>query len=218
MKDAESYGVLKSETSVAQAPSEFTVYWDPLDRSSIVDNNWAVGTIMGILPKSTGLIGATGRDQVTSLVALYGPRNTVLVALDDGTYEFTYGCTPDGCQLPEGSWEPWLYLGLDIKISEEAKIVSPAKLRAAQDVPGYKKLVDHFLTNKYTIRYSGGLVPDIYQQFTNNQGVFSNPISESSPAKLRLALEAATFGLLIEKATGGKTSDGVTSGSRMLKS
>jgi sedoheptulose-bisphosphatase len=129
LKDAESYGVLKSETSVAQAPSEFTVYWDPLDRSSIVDNNWAVGTIMGIWPKSTGLIGATGREQVTSLVALYGPRTTVLVALDDGTYEFTYGC------IPEASWEPWLDSGLDINISEEAKIVSPANLLAAQDVP-----------------------------------------------------------------------------------
>ena len=58
---------------------EFTVCWDPLDGSSIVDNNWAVGTIMGVWPKKTGLIGATGRDQVTSLVALYGPRTTVLV-------------------------------------------------------------------------------------------------------------------------------------------
>ena len=38
-----------------------------------------------------GLLGATGRDQVTSLVALYGPRTTVFVTLDDGVYEFTYG-------------------------------------------------------------------------------------------------------------------------------
>merc|ERR1711957_215715 len=49
---------------------EFTVCWDPLDGSSIVDNNWAVGTMIGIWPKKTGLIGATGRDQVTSLVYL----------------------------------------------------------------------------------------------------------------------------------------------------
>ena len=44
------------------------------------------------------------------------------------------------------------------------------------------------------------------------QGVFHNPTSDSSPAKLRLAFEAAPFGLLVEKA-GGKTSDGVTGGS-----
>merc|ERR1712157_589610 len=56
---------------------EYTVCWDPLDGSSIVDNNWAVGTMIGIWgPESgtgeDGLIGATGRDQVTSLVAIYG--------------------------------------------------------------------------------------------------------------------------------------------------
>lgn len=188
---------------------EFTVCWDPLDGSSIVDNNWAVGTIIGIWPKSTGLIGATGRDQVTSLVAIYGPRTTVLVALDDGTYEFSYGCTPEGCQLPDGSFEPWICSRHNVQIAKESKIFSPANLRAAQDVPGYKKLVDYYLENRYTLRYSGGLVPDIYQQFTKTMGVFANPTSPSSPAKIRLSFEAAPFALLVEKA-GGKSSDGVT--------
>jgi sedoheptulose-bisphosphatase len=49
-------------------------------------------------------------------------------------------------------------------------------------------------------------------QFTKQQGVFANPTSAGSPAKLRLAFEAAPFGLLVEKA-GGKTSDGVTGNS-----
>jgi len=192
--------------------AEYTVCWDPLDGSSIVDNNWAVGTMIGIWPKKTGLIGAKGSDQVTSLVALYGPRTTVLVALDDGTFEFTYGCTPEGCQLEDGTWEPWICSRDSIKINKDCKIFSPANLRAAQDVPGYKKLVDHYMENRYTLRYSGGLVPDVYQQFTKTQGIFTNPTSPSSPAKLRLAFEAAPFGLLVEKA-GGKTSDGVTGGS-----
>jgi len=191
---------------------EFTVCWDPLDGSSIVDNNWAVGTIVGVWPKSTGLIGATGRDQVTSLVALYGPRTTVLVALDDGTYEFTYGCTPDGCMLDNGEFYPWICSRNDIQIRKESKIFSPANLRAAQEIPGYKKLVDYYLEERYTLRYSGGLVPDIFQQFTKGMGVFANPTSPKSPAKLRLAFEAAPFGLLVEK-SGGKTSDGITGGS-----
>jgi len=182
---------------------EFTVCWDPLDGSSIVDNNWAVGTMIGIWPKSTGLIGATGRDQVTSLVAIYGPRTTVLVALDDGTYEFSYGCTPEGCQLPDGTWEPWICSRHDIKIEPDCKIFSPANLRATQDVPGYKKLIDYYMAELFTLRYSGGL---------KTQGIFSNPTSPSSPAKLRLAFEAAPFALLVEKA-GGKSSDGVTGGS-----
>jgi sedoheptulose-bisphosphatase len=37
------------------------------------------------------MLGATGRDQVTSIIVLYGPRTTALVACDDGVYEFTCG-------------------------------------------------------------------------------------------------------------------------------
>mmetsp|Transcript_15767 Transcript_15767/g.23729 ORF Transcript_15767/g.23729 Transcript_15767/m.23729 type:complete len:287 (-) Transcript_15767:2804-3664(-) len=183
---------------------QYVVCWDPLDGSSIVDNNWAVGTMIGIWDKKTGLIGATGRDQVTSIVALYGPRTTVLVALDDGCYEFSYGV--------EGQEGSWICSRERIQISKECKIFSPANMRAAQDLPGYKELLDHYQENRFTLRYSGGLVPDVYQQFTKGQGVFSNPTSISSPAKLRLAFEAAPFGLLVEKA-GGSTSDGVSGGS-----
>ena len=178
---------------------KFCVCWDPLDGSSIVDNNWAVGTILGIWPSSTGILGATGRDQVASMVALYGPRTTVFVTLDDGVYEFTYGANGvDG----------WLCSRDKIEIAEESKIFAPANMRAAQDLPEYSELINYWMTNRYTLRYSGGLVPDICQQFTKRQGVFANPTSDSSPAKLRLAFEAAPFGLLVEKA-GGKTSNGI---------
>jgi sedoheptulose-bisphosphatase len=187
---------------------EFTVCWDPLDGSSIVDNNWAVGTMIGVWPKRTGLIGATGRDQVTSIVALYGPRTTVLVALDDGTYEFTYGCKLSDTTI-DTTKEPWVCTRHAIEISPSCKIFSPANMRAAQDLPGYKDLIDYYMTNRYTLRYTGGLVPDVYQQFTKKMGVFCNPTSEKSPAKLRLAFEAAPFGLLVEK-SGGLTSDGIT--------
>merc|ERR1719331_2419680 len=78
------------EVRKMHADGKFSICWDPLDGSSIVDNNWAVGTIVGIWPSSTGVIGATGRDQATSMVALYGPRTTTFVTLDDGVYEFTY--------------------------------------------------------------------------------------------------------------------------------
>lgn len=193
---------------------EFTVCWDPLDGSSIVDNNWAVGTMIGVWPKKTGLIGATGRDQVTSVVALYGPRTTVLVALDDGTYEFTYGCNADGSDAvsADENNEQWICSRYNVKIKPDCKIFSPANLRASQDLDGYRELVDYYMVNRYTLRYTGGLVPDVYQQFTKKQGIFCNPTSERSPAKLRLAFEAAPFGLLVEK-SGGKTSDGKTGGS-----
>ena len=70
------WDMAKSSKNVREASSEeepvmvstsgdrFTICWDPLDGSSIVDNNWAVGTIVGIWNKTTGMLGATGRDQV----------------------------------------------------------------------------------------------------------------------------------------------------------
>ena len=134
-----------------EGTGEFTVCWDPLDGSSIIDNNWAVGTMIGVWPKSTGLIGATGRDQVTSVIALYGPRTTVLVALDDGVYEFTYGAIPEGSNL-DPKETPWICTRHEIKISEDSKIFSPANLRSAQDLPGYQKLVNYYMTQRYTLR------------------------------------------------------------------
>lgn len=41
----------------------FSVAFDPLDGSSIVDTNFSVGTIFGIWPGNK-LTGITGRDQV----------------------------------------------------------------------------------------------------------------------------------------------------------
>eukprot|EP00747_Dinoflagellata_sp_TGD_P167653 gnl/TRDRNA2_/TRDRNA2_192409_c0_seq1.p1 gnl/TRDRNA2_/TRDRNA2_192409_c0~~gnl/TRDRNA2_/TRDRNA2_192409_c0_seq1.p1 ORF type:complete len:330 (+),score=82.51 gnl/TRDRNA2_/TRDRNA2_192409_c0_seq1:63-1052(+) len=179
----------------------FVLCWDPLDGSSIVDNNWAVGTIVGIWDRKTGLLGATGRDQLMSLVVEYGPRATAIVTLDDGVYEFT---------LQDGG--NWVCSRERIEIAKESKMFSPANLRAAQDLPGYNELIGHWMKERYTLRYTGGLVPDVYQQFTKKQGIFTNPTSPKAPAKLRIAFEAAPFANLVEKA-GGKSSDGVSGGS-----
>merc|ERR1712129_611051 len=116
---------------------KFCICWDPLDGSSIVDNNWAVGTIIGIWGSETGIIGASGRDQVTAMVALYGPRTT--------------------------GFDGWVCSRERVQISPDTKIFSPANLRAAQDVPEYKELVDYWMENRYTLRYTGGLVPDVCQ-------------------------------------------------------
>ena len=40
------------------ADGKFCVVWDPLDGSAIVDNNWAVGSIIGVWGAETGILGA----------------------------------------------------------------------------------------------------------------------------------------------------------------
>jgi len=206
---------------------KFSLVWDPLDGGArgsdilnsknthaIVDNNWAVGSLVGIYPSSKGIVGAKGRDQVGSMVALYGPRTTVLVNLDDGVYEFTYGCfNEDFCLIDDLTGEPlWICSRERIEIAPKATIFSAANLRATQDLPAYQELIKYWGENSYSLRYTGAFVSDISQQFTKRQGVFSNPTSQEAPAKLPLCYAALPFALLVEKA-GGKTSDGVTGGS-----
>uniref|UniRef100_A0A2P2L896 Sedoheptulose-1 family protein n=2 Tax=Rhizophora mucronata TaxID=61149 RepID=A0A2P2L896_RHIMU len=67
----------------------FSVAFDPLDGSSIVDTNFSVGTIFGVWPGEK-LTGVRGRDQVAAAMGVYGPRTTYILALKDapGTHEF----------------------------------------------------------------------------------------------------------------------------------
>jgi len=200
-------GASEEEPEVREmhANGKYCICWDPLDGSAIVDNNWAVGTIIGIWPAATGILGATGRDQVASMVANYGPRTTAFVTLDDGVYEFTLGVN---------GFDGWLCSRERVQIKKQSKIFSPANLRTARhELPGYGDLIDYWLDERYTLRFCGGLVPDICQQFSKGQGILTNPPGGSTaPAKLRLAFEAAPFSKLVELA-GGKSSDAVTGGS-----
>ena len=49
-----------------------------------------------------------------------------------------------------------------VQIQRQSKIFSPANLRTARhELPGYGDLIDYWLDNRYTLRFCGGLVPDM---------------------------------------------------------
>jgi fructose-1,6-bisphosphatase len=51
------------------------VTFDPLDGSSVIGQNWAVGTIVGIWPHDDKiLVGKTGRAMIGGCCCIYGPR------------------------------------------------------------------------------------------------------------------------------------------------
>jgi len=54
--------------------------------------------------------------------------------------------------------------------SSEGKLFAPGNLRAIQDNPGYKALHDYWLENKYQLRYTGGMVPDVNQILVKGKG------------------------------------------------
>ena len=85
---------------------------------------------------------------------------------------------------------------------------SPGNLRAIYDNPEYAELIKYWMDNQYTLRYTGGMVPDVFQIIVKEKGVFSNVISPSTKAKLRLLFEVAPLALLVEKAGGASSCDG----------
>eukprot|EP00274_Cyanoptyche_gloeocystis_P007263 CAMPEP_0196667536 /NCGR_PEP_ID=MMETSP1086-20130531/65137_1 /TAXON_ID=77921 /ORGANISM="Cyanoptyche gloeocystis , Strain SAG4.97" /LENGTH=422 /DNA_ID=CAMNT_0042004875 /DNA_START=27 /DNA_END=1296 /DNA_ORIENTATION=+ len=217
----------QSDVIALNSKGKFSVAFDPLDGSSIIDTNFAVGTIFGVWPGKESsaaldgssiidtnfavgtifgvwpgkeLVGRTGREQVASGLGIYGPRTVLMlsVGLDKGTHEFQLEA--------DGSW---LHMKEVYSIGE-GKLFAPGNLRATMDNEGYKKLVDYWLDEKYQLRYTGGMVPDVNQIIVKGRGVFANPASAKAPAKLRVLYECAPIALLIE-AAGGKSSDGVKS-------
>ena len=57
-----AYGASEEEPEIVKCnpKGEYTICWDPLDGSSIVDNNWAVGTIIGVFVRGVLLSCGAG--------------------------------------------------------------------------------------------------------------------------------------------------------------
>lgn len=175
----------------------FSVGFDPLDGSSIVDCNFAVGTIIGIFP-GNGLLNRSGRDQSASMIAQYGPKVTIAIAINASNSTTGVAIAMELTMLPS----EWCVTKERLSIAPKAKTFAPGNLRATADNEYYRRLVAFWIENKYTLRYSGGLVPDVYHILIKGEGVLANASSPGAKAKLRLLFEAAPIALIIEAAGG----------------
>lgn len=176
--------------------AKFTVVFDPLDGSSLVDVNFAVGSIFGIYP-SGDLIGKTGDEQLAACYAVYGPHTTFVLTIKKGVHEFRLADDGNFYLTKE-----------DLRISEESKYFAPGNLRAAAEREDYLKLVNEWIKKGLTLRYSGGMVPDINHILLKGSGIFTYPgYSKAPQGKLRLLFECNPFALLVEQA-GGVATDG----------
>ena len=85
---------------------------------------------------------------------------------------------------------------------------APGNLRATAEREDYFDLVARYIKEKYTLRYSGGMVPDVHHLLKKGAGVFLYPGMPSAPdGKLRMLYECGPMAYLVEQA-GGASSNG----------
>ncbi len=195
-----SFGSEEQDDIIELDPSlPFSVVYDPLDGSSLVDVNFAIGSIFGIYAGAQ-VLNRTPREQVAALYVLYGPRTLLTYSTGNGVHQFFLNEVGEFTLLRE-------FIG----IGDEAKTYSPGNLRAVNDTEQYKRMMDIWLSEESTLRYSGCMVADVHHIISKGQGIFTNIGGSKYPqGKLRLAFECGPFAYLVEQA-GGKASDGVNS-------
>jgi len=173
---------------------KFSVAYDPLDGSSLVDVNLAVGTIVSIYAGCN--IMQPGRNQVAALYILYGPRTTMVFSTGRGVHEFAMN------QLME-----YTLVRENVRVEPRGSIYSPGGQRNLYS-PGTESFVRGLEVNGAKLRYSGGFVPDINQILMKGKGIFLYPHLQGHPqGKLRLLYELNPMAFLMEQA-GGAASTG----------
>jgi len=180
----------------AQANAEglYSVAYDPLDGSSLVDVNLAVGTIVSVY-KGCDLL-QEGRNQVAAIYILYGPRVSLVYSVGNGVYEFTMNHLMEYTLTRE-----------NVRMKPSGDIYSPGGLRNKYS-EGTEKYVRYLEAKGSKLRYSGGFVPDINQVLMKGKGLFMYPALNGSPnGKLRLLFELNPMAFLVENA-GGAATDG----------
>ncbi len=169
---------------------EYHVAMDPLDGSSNLRSNNAMGTIFGVYTERPP---ALGRDLVASGFVLYGPITTMIVARDGEVTD--YLLENDVPQV----------LAEDVTLPEDPDIYG-----FGGDVPNW---TDDFLAfareieQELKLRYGGAMIADINQLLTYG-GIFAYPALEHKPdSKLRLQFEGNPIAHVFE-AAGGASSTG----------
>ncbi|MYL15722.1 class 1 fructose-bisphosphatase [Halorubrum distributum] len=189
--------------AVGSGPDDaYAVAIDPLDGSSNLRSNNAMGTVVGIYDAP---LPASGRDLVAAGYVLYGPITTMVVADEAGVREEVVerdGGGADGSAVSRSVVEADLTLPKDPTVYGFGGRVPdwPADFRA------YARSIEDDLK----LRYGGAMVGDVNQVLTYG-GVFAYPALRSAPeGKLRLQFEANPIAYIVERA-GGASSDGTGS-------
>ncbi|KAI0509614.1 sedoheptulose-1,7-bisphosphatase [Xylaria bambusicola] len=188
-------------TSSEDTDDVYAVAFDPLDGSSIIGPNWSVGSILGVW-EGRSVLRQDPSKQVAAVLGVFGPRTTAVIAVRIPGHERDAVCVEVGL-ADDGSYE---IIRSDVRLNAECtsktRYFAPANLRSAAEDERYMGLVTRFIAERYTLRYSGGLVPDVVHSLVKGHGVYLSPVTAGSKAKLRRAFELLPVALIVECAGG----------------
>jgi fructose-1,6-bisphosphatase I len=179
---------------------------DPVDGSSNLDVNGAVGTIFSLRP-SKGKTPAgpqalgSGTDQIAAGYVMYGPATMLVYTVGQGTHGFTLN--------PETG--EFLLTHPDMRIPRRGRAYGINEGNVHSWHPGQRAFVEYLKTpdkasgRPYSLRYSGAMVADVHRTLLDG-GLFMYPADWSDPkkpkAKLRLLYEVAPMSFIVEQAAG----------------
>jgi fructose-1,6-bisphosphatase I len=197
---------------MAGGASALIVCADPVDGSSNLDVNGAVGTIFALRP-SKGRVPAgpvalgPGTDQVAAGYIMYGPATTLVYTVGQGTHGFVLN--------PEAG--EFILTHPQVRIPQRGKTYGVNEGNVHTWHPGQRafveslKAADKASGRPYSLRYSGSMVADVHRTLLEG-GLYMYPADWTDPkrprAKLRLLYEVAPISFVIEQA-GGRASTGL---------
>ena len=191
---------------------KYLLVFDPLDGSSNIDVNVAVGSIFSILraprPGSDAAAGdflQPGARQVCAGYAIYGPSTMLVITVGTGVHGFTL----------EPQLGEFILTHPDLKIPAAANEFAINASNSRFWEPAVKRYVDECLAGKagprgkdFNMRWVASLVAELHRILMRG-GVFLYPRDTKDPAKpgrLRLLYEANPAGFLVEQAGGAASS------------
>lgn len=179
---------------VGKGNERYSITADPLDGSSLVDTNLAIGTIIGIHRYS--VLEKGEESLVAAMYITYGPLITMIYSAGKGTHEFVLNREGEYVLAEE-----------NITLNEKGSIYGLGGLRKDW-LPEHLKFIESLEEEGYKLRYSGGFVPDFNQILIKRGGIFSYPaLKNNKNGKLRLIFELQPMAFLITQA-GGMATDG----------
>ena len=176
----------------------YAVAVDPLDGSSNLRSNNAMGTVIGVYDAP---LPATGRDLVAAGYTLLGPITTMVVADESGVREEVIDGDAGG---DDGSVSRSV-VDDDLTLPTEPTVYGFGG--RVPDWPDAFHTYARAIEDELKLRYGGSMVGDVNQVVTYG-GVFAYPALVDAPdGKLRLSFEANPIAYVIQR-MGGASSDG----------